>query len=90
MSISDKSGDQNKGGGTKFFFRFFKMFPDSSHYKNYNGSCFMYLSEILSKLKMFKVTNFMKFSDGWLISVILLINHIHLIVFYFPLVIITN
>ena len=47
------------------------MFPDNSHYKNYNGSCFMYLSEILSKLKMFKVTNFMKFSDGWLISVML-------------------
>ena len=40
------------GGGTKFFFQFFLMFPDSSHYKKYNGSCFMYLSEILSKLQM--------------------------------------
>ena len=43
------------------------MFPDSSHYKKYKGSCFMYLSEILSKLQMFKVTNVMKFSDGLLI-----------------------
>ena len=42
------------------------MFPDSdsTHYKKYNGICFMYLSEILSKLQMFKVTNFMTFSDG--------------------------
>ena len=52
-------------------------FPDSSHYKKYNGSCFMYLSEILSKLQMFKVTNVMTFSDGLLIYVILLINHKH-------------
>ena len=52
-----------------------KIFPDSSYYKKYNGSCFMYLCEILSKLQMFKVTNFMTFSDGLLICVILLINH---------------
>ena len=38
------------------------MFPDSSHYETYNGSCFMYLSKILNKLQMFKVTNFMTFS----------------------------
>ena len=44
-----------------------KRFPDGSHYKKYNGSCFMYLSEILSKLQMFKVTNVMTFSDGLLI-----------------------
>ena len=43
------------------------MFPDSSHYKKYNGSCFIYLSEILSKLQMFKVTHCMMFSDGLLI-----------------------
>ena len=67
-----------------------KMFPDSSYYKKYNGSCFMYLCEILSKLQMFKVTNFMTFSDGLLICVILLIHYTHLIFFYFPLVIITN
>ena len=42
------------------------MFPDSSYYKKYNGSCFMYLCEILSKLQMFKVTNFTTFSDGLL------------------------
>ena len=29
-----------------------KMFPDSSHYKNYNGSCIRYLSKILIKLQM--------------------------------------
>ena len=51
-------------GRTKFFFRKNKMFPDTSYYKQYNGSCFIYLSEILSKLQMFKVTNFMTFSDG--------------------------
>ena len=61
-----------------------KMFPDSSYYKKYNGSCFMYLCEILSKLQMFKVTNFMTFSDGLLIYVILLINHTHLIFSIFP------
>ena len=44
------------------------MFPDSSHYEKYNGSFFMYLSEILSKLQMLKVTNFMTFSDGLLIQ----------------------
>ena len=46
------------------------------------------LSEILSKLQMCKVPNFMTFSDGLLIYVILLINHID----FFPpaLVIITN
>ena len=54
-------------------------------------SWYMYLSEILSKLQMFKVTHFiMTFSDGLLIYVILLINHTYLIIFYFPLVIITN
>ena len=37
-----------------------------SYYKKYNASCFMYLSQILSKLHMFKVTNFMTFSDGLL------------------------
>ena len=67
-----------------------KKFPDSSYYKKYNGSCFMYLCEILSKLQMFKVTNVMKFFDGLLICVILLINHTYLTFFYFPLVIITN
>ena len=41
-----------------------KMFPYSSYYKKCNGSCFMYLCEILSKLQMFKVTHFMTFSDG--------------------------
>ena len=30
-----------------------KMFPDSSYYKKYNGSCFMYICEILTKLQMF-------------------------------------
>ena len=59
------------------------MFPDSSYYKKYNGSCFMYLCEILRKLQMFKVTNFMTFSDDLLICVILLINHTHLIFFLF-------
>ena len=44
-----------------------KMFPDSSYYKKYNGSCFMYLCEILSKLQVFKVRDFMTFSDGLLI-----------------------
>ena len=54
-----------------------KNVPYSSYYKKYNGSCFMYLCEILSKLQMFKVTNFMTFSDGLQICVILLINHTH-------------
>ena len=72
-----------------FSFEKKKKKVDSSYYKKYNGSCFMYLCEILSKLRMFKVTNFMTFSDGLLICVILLINHTHLIFFYFPLVIIT-
>ena len=67
-----------------------KMFPYSSYYKKYNGSCFMSLCEIFSKLQLFKVTNFMTFSDGLLICVILLINHTHLIFFNFPLVITTN
>ena len=40
------------------------LFPESSHHKKYNGSCFMYLSEILSKLQTCEVTNFMTFSDG--------------------------
>ena len=43
-----------------------KTFPDSSHYKKYDGSYFMPLSEILSKLQICKVTNFMKVSDGLL------------------------
>ena len=51
------------------------MFPDSSHNKKYNGSCFMYLSEILGKLQMSKFTNFVTFSDGLLIYVILHINY---------------
>ena len=67
------------------------MFPDSSYYKKYNGSCFMYLCELLSKLQMFKVTNFMTFSD----AVRLLMCHFAykpdtFNFFYFPLVIITN
>ena len=57
---------------------------NSSRYKKYNGSCFMYLSEILSKLQMFNVTHFMTFSDGLLIRVILLINHTHLIFLFSP------
>ena len=47
-------------------FIFKKTFPDISHYKKYNNSCFVYLSEILSKLQIFKVTNFMTFSDDLL------------------------
>ena len=58
-----------------------KLFPDSSYYKKYNGSCFMYLCEILSKLQMFKVTNFMTFSDGLLICVIL---HTHFFLLFSP------
>ena len=54
-----------------------KNVPDSSYYKKYNGSCFMYLCEILSKLQVLKVTDFMTFSDGLLICVILLINYTH-------------
>ena len=68
------------------------MFPDSSHYRKY-GSCFMYLS-VISKLQ-FKVTNFMTFSDGTFANImyfnLLIIQpYIHLICFYFHLVIITN
>ena len=58
------------------------MFPESSHYKKYNGSCFMYLSEILSKLQMFKVTNFVTFSYGLLIYVVLLMNQAHTFNFF--------
>ena len=36
-------------------------------HKKYHASCFMYLSEILSKLQTCEVTNFMTFSDGLLI-----------------------
>ena len=46
---------------------FVLLFPESSHHKKYHGSCFMYLSEILSKLQTCEVTNFMIFSDGLLI-----------------------
>ena len=42
------------------------LFPDNIHHKKYNGSCFVYLSEILSKLHMCKVTNFVTFYDGLL------------------------
>jgi hypothetical protein len=45
----------------------FLLFPESSHHKKYHGSCFMYLSEILSKLQTCEVTNLMTFSDGLLI-----------------------
>ena len=62
------------------------MFPDGNDYKKHNGSCFMYLSGILSKLQMCKVTNVMTFSDGVLIIyVVLLINHTHYIFFILPL-----
>ena len=57
------------------------MFLDSSQYEKCNGSCFMYLSEILNKLQMFKLTNFMTFSDGLQIYALLLINHTHINVF---------
>ena len=57
------------------------IFPDSSHYNKCNGSCFKYVNERLSKLHMFKVTNFMTCSVGLLIYVILLINHTHLFLF---------
>ena len=68
-----------------------KKFPESSYYKKYNGSCFMYLCEILSKLQMFiKVTNFMKFSDGLLGMCNFAYKPQTLNCFYFPLVIITN
>ena len=43
-------GTHTLRGRTKCFFRFFNV-PRSRHYKKYNGSCFMYLSEILSKLQ---------------------------------------
>ena len=49
-----------------FLSEIFFMISDSIHYEKYNGSCFMYLSEILSKLHMFKVTHFMTFSDSLL------------------------
>ena len=75
--------DTDEAVSLSFDFSFvFLMFPDSSHYKTYNGSCFMYLSEMLIKLQMVKGTHFMKFSDGLLIYVILLINHTH--IFYLP------
>ena len=57
-------------------FELFFIFSDS-HYKKCNGICFMSLSEILNKLQMCKVKNFMTFSDGLLIYVILPINHTH-------------
>ena len=41
---------------------------DSSHYKECNSSCFMYLSEIVSKLQMCKITNIMAFSDSLLVT----------------------
>ena len=67
-----------------------KMFPDSSYYKKYNGCCFMYLCEILSKLQVFKVRDFMTFSDGLLIMCNFAYKPHTFIFFYFPLVIITN
>ena len=51
--------------GMGFFIgTFFLLFPENCHHKKYHGSCFMYLSEILSKLQTCEVTNFMTFSDG--------------------------
>ena len=67
-----------------------KIFRDSSYYKKYNGSCFMYLCEILSKLQVFKVRDFMTFSDGLLIMCNFAYKPHTFIFFYFPLVIITN
>ena len=46
------------------------------NYKKYNGSCFMSLSEILSKLQTSKVTHFIMFSDGLLIYVILICGNL--------------
>ena len=66
------------------------MFRDSGYYKKYNGSCFMYLCEILSKLQIFKVTNFMTFSDGLLNMCNFAYKAHTFFFFYFPLVIITN
>ena len=51
------------------------MFPDSSYYKKYNGSCFMYLCEILNladnltrqACRMITVAIF----NSWLLKVIL-------------------
>ena len=60
------------------------MFSESSHHKKYHGSCFMYLSEILSKLQTCEVTNFMTFSDGLLIYVMFYINHTYCNIFIFP------
>ena len=63
--------------GPNLSFAIFLMFPCSLiivTIRSIMGSCFMYLSEILSKLQMCKVTSFMKFSDSLLI---LLINHTH-------------
>ena len=61
-----------------------------TYYKKYNGSCFMYLCEILSKLQVFKVRDFMTFSDGLLIMCNFAYKPHTFIFFYFPLVIITN
>ena len=62
--------DTGRVVGPNFAFEpnnYFVLFPESSHHKKYHGSCFMYLSEILSKLQTCEVTNFMTFSDGLLI-----------------------
>ena len=41
--------------------KYFLLYPESIHHKKYHGSCFVYLSEILSKLQTCEVTNFMTF-----------------------------
>ena len=65
------------------------MLTDSSHYKKYDGSCFMYLSEILSTLQTSKVTNLMTFSDDLLILCNFTYKHpFNLLLFY--QIIITN
>ena len=66
------------------------LFPESSHHKKYYGSCFMYLSEILSKLQTCEVTNLMTFSDGLLIYDFFYINHTYCNFSYFSLIIFTN
>ena len=53
-------------------------------------SCFIYLSEILSKLQMFKVTNSMTFSDGLLIICHFAYKPYTFNLFLFPPGIITN
>ena len=62
------------------------MPPDSSHNKKYNDSCFMQLSEILSKLQMSKVTSFRDIFVGVYVCNFAYIPHNC----FFPMVIITN